>query len=364
MIHKLILISFFIPTILGNPFLYAKTTKDSSVNNHADQNPNLNKPESIESHTANKESDSSTDQILEIDRNTLGINLFFEIYGMIVNFGTSSNNDNVKTTKVSSEFIGKSYTLKAPYFIQLNLPKGERAHSASVFVAEGEFVPFRNNCGNCLDSKRLEKPIRLHYVPKGSKITVVDAFVLGYNFIKTNPDRVYLIIQDEAGVRAEITTLGFKVDVLMEVGANFDYHVSLLNLIKRLESNSQIDQVVCSRENRSDIRLIHLDPYKYSNQIGRKLYRFIKDFNLEKQLEIINFSTAESKFDQLACAQIKFKTINAISLYFYYASDWGLSDDNTYDIDFYSRIQKSPFVSVKYSEFINQNDAEILKTYP
>ena len=291
------------------------------------------------------------------------VSLIFAAYGMLLNLGKSSEKTEVKTTKVKSPYIGKSYILKAPHFIQLNLPRGGRNHTYSVYVADGEFANFRHNCGNCLDSKRLEKPIRLHYLPIGSKITVVDAFVLGHNFIATDPDNAYLIIQDSEGHLAEITTLGFRVDFLTEDGSHFDYHVSLLNLIKQIEANKYVDQIVCTNQNDSNPILIKHYPFEYSTHIERKIYRFIKDFDLSKQVEISNFSTAKNSYYSLSCAQIRFKTINSISLYFYYAGDWGMSND-TYALDEYTKIQKTPFSPVNYSEFIKLNDAQILKTYP
>lgn len=291
------------------------------------------------------------------------VSLIFAAYGMLLSLGKSSEETEVNTTKVKSPYIGKSYILKAPYFIQLNLPKGRRDHTYSVYVADGEFANFRHNCGNCLDSDRLEKPIRLHYLPIGSKITVVDAFVLGYNLFKGNPDRIYLIIKDSEGHLAEINTLGFKLDVLEEDGSQFDYHVSLLNLIKQIEANKYVDQLVCTNQDDREPILIKHYPFKHSTQIERKIYRFIKDFDLINQVEISNFSTAKNSHYSLSCAQIRFKTINAISLYFYYASDWGMSND-TYALDEYTKIQKTPFAPVNYGEFIKLNDAQILKNYP
>lgn len=303
------------------------------------------------------------DKKLKPELRPLALSAIFGGYNKIMNPSNGSTEKEVKTTKVHSEYVGKSYTLKRPYFIMLNLPKGSRDHSDSVKVAEGKFVQFQNDCGNCLDSQRLEKPIRLHYLPIGSKITVVDAFVLGRNFFKTDPDRIYLIIQDDVGHLAEITTLGFKVNFLKEKSSNFDYHVSLLNLIKEIEVNHFVDQLVCAEKNRSEPRLVQDYPFKYSTQVERKIYRFIKDFDLKDQVEISTFSTAQNSYDSLSCAQVRFKTINSISLYFYYAMDWGLSN-NTYTLDEYTKIQKTPFSPISYREFIRLNDADILKTYP
>lgn len=284
-------------------------------------------------------------------------------FGMIMNLGNDSTDKEIKTTKVQSPYIGKSYILKQPYFIQLNLPRGYRRNNSSVYVAQGEFVSFRNNCGNCLDSQRLEKPIRLHYLPIGSQIKVTDAFVIGNNFFKEDPDRTYLIIHDDKGHSAEITTLGFKVEVLMQEGSNFDYYVSLLNLIKEIERNQFVDQIVCAEKSRAVPSLIKSYPFKYSTQVERKIYRFIKDFDLKDQVEIFNFSFAHNSHDSISCAQMKFKSVNSISLFFYYAGDWGLSN-NTYSLEQYTKIQNSPFTQINYKEFIQLSDNDIIKNYP
>ena len=38
--------------------------------------------------------------------------------------------------------------------------------------------------------------------------------------------------------------------------------------------------------------------------------------------------------------------------------------NDTYALDEYTKIQKTPFIPVNYGDFIKLNDAQILKNYP
>lgn len=261
-----------------------------------------------------------------------------------------------KITKVKSDYIGKSYIIKSPLFVQLNLPKGARFNSSSVLKAEGALTEFKNSCANCLDSKRLEKPITMKYLRIGSKITVVDSFEIKNRILGLSSHK-YLIVKDSNDTLSEISELGFKVNV---IDSKDNYDNETKDLFDEIDIFKKSDKIACARKDEDEILKTN-HPFKYNNHIGRKLYRFINDFALKDQVEIKAFYEANN--NKSSCAHMTFKTINAIALTTYYGGDWGL-DDKLYDLEDFDRIQNSEATTVNYNEYINKSDEEILNLYP
>ena len=155
-----------------------------------------------------------------------------------VKIATDINEHSTKVTMTKNALIGKEYVLKAPMFFLKNLPKGARTNISSVHVAPNSLVEFRNRTSNGLDHKRIEGKYRLELLPVGSKIKVVGSFELVSGGLFNISKIPHLIVEDEKRNQAEISELGFELNVINEKGEYFDFHQPLMSYIDKFRKEN------------------------------------------------------------------------------------------------------------------------------
>lgn len=260
-----------------------------------------------------------------------------------------------KIGKYQSKYLGQSFETVAPLFYQSGLPKSFRTNSFTLKKEDRELVEIRPSLVNVLHHENLEGPIRLEFLPTGTKFKVVDSFeVKESSFGLGRESYKYLVLQDEKNIRSEISELAFKVDVLTS-NKNFEYDRPLMPYIDEFNNFKTLELVMCDSQ---DVSNYGRDRVKSSPQIQIRLHRFIKDFKLENDLEILKTSTMKDRHESdkiRSCALLSFKNLQPLFLLSYYGNDWNLWSDFFREEDFYA-YQNSEFKNFDYKKFIQLNE--------
>lgn len=240
-----------------------------------------------------------------------------------IKIATDIREHSTKVTKIENKLIGSEYILKAPMFLLKNLPRGPRTNIVSVYVAPNSLVSFRNPILNLLDHERIESVPRLEFLPIGSRLKIVGAFELLISGLLDVSRTTYLIVEDEKKNQAEISEIGFKVDVVSQKGENFDYDQPLMNYINTFKEQNKLELTVCdsSARNLDDDEGDAIDDSKY---IEVRLLRFLKDFKLLETVDISKIGYGIDQKRMYSCVKIHFKILEPLFLYYYYGHDWGL----------------------------------------
>ena len=99
--------------------------------------------------------------------------------------GCDSSMPERRAVSKSSEFLGKTFASKIPLAYKMNLPRYDRVsrfirlNSDTIFAEEVDrkITEITNSCVNCMGEDRLTTPIRIEYIPIGTKFTVVGEYV-------------------------------------------------------------------------------------------------------------------------------------------------------------------------------------------
>ncbi len=137
-------------------------------------------------------------------------------------FGCGSYLPQERTVYRHSEYLNKTYTSKVPLVYRNNLPRVEDAPKYVVLNSDTllskkvdrSLVQFRYDCTGCLGKKTLVTPIRIQYIPTGTKFTVIDEYLYYSTYGIGTTEIRYLIVKDEFGNISEISELSFKLEVI------------------------------------------------------------------------------------------------------------------------------------------------------
>ena len=209
-----------------------------------------------------------------------------------------------------SPYIGQTFV--TPFGMEFieNLPKAEKApdniigNSRTVWIADRLLDTIDTDCINCLDTNRLITPIRVSYVPKGTRFKAVESYRIKYTFLYSlfNSDYDIIVIEDDSGRRSEVPEYFFKYK-------------------ENLFFNSKYDRIIHTVENNIKEKgfydyICHDD----KNEVIR-LNKFIQDFKLENDISILDPAIEKNKI------RIVFKTTTSYLTYFRYKNDWSIKCD-------------------------------------
>lgn len=221
--------------------------------------------------------------------------------------------------KTPSKYMNKTVTTKVPLAYKLNLPRYNevstyiRRNSTTLFANEVDRVltEIISDCVNCMGKKRLTTPIRLEYIPIGTKLTVVGEYIYfsDYGAWINGPTIIHmLIVQDELGNKSEISELGFKLDVLERTRKYM--HTDEQDVLKNIEIFQHDNKLVF------DFCIAHFIDNPPSPMT------FFSDFKLDDEV-----SVEESNVKCSNGYRIYFKTLEAYLTAQYYFHDWSLYGD-------------------------------------
>ncbi|GGA82310.1 hypothetical protein GCM10011369_25360 [Neiella marina] len=154
---------------------------------------------------------------------------------------------------------------------------------------------------------RITTPIRIKYIPVGTKFTVVDEY-LYYSWRIKGPTNIHiLILKDDSGNLSEVSELAFELDFVDErfIGRTLiKEEVFALKNIYVLQENQNLKLAFCIAQ--------------WLEEPG-DLSDFVSDFQLGKEMAF--------RPESLICNngyEITFKTTEAYLTSIYYFQDWGL----------------------------------------
>ncbi len=233
---------------------------------------------------------------------------------LIITFSTSCESSMAKRRDVesSSEFMGKTFVTKIPLAYKMNLPRYKevssyiRNNSSTIFADEVDRRITRviSRCAGCMSKNRLTTPIRLSYIPIGTKLTVVDEYLRYRRSWINGPTKIHtLILKDDFGNLSEMSELSFKLDVIEKVRLRKE-EVLALKHIDAFQVNQNLNLAFCIG-----------DWVREPGEIGD----FVSDFKLDQEMLF--------QPETLICDdgyKITFKTTEAYLTSVYYFQDWGL----------------------------------------
>ena len=218
----------------------------------------------------------------------------------------------------SSELLGKTFATTLPLAYKINLPRYSDVskyimlNSETIFADEVDrkITGITSDCANCIGESRLTTPIRIKYIPIGTKFTVVDEYMYysDYGSWINGPTNIHtLILKDEFGNLSEMSELGFMLDFVDDRFTHRDLRKEeslVLNNINSLLENEALSLVFCIAN--------------WLESPG-ELSDFISDFQLEKEVAYRPEATlCDNGYE------ITFKTTEAYLTSIYYFNDWRL----------------------------------------
>lgn len=235
-----------------------------------------------------------------------------------------SRQDNGVIKKESSSpsgFVGKTYLTKTPLVYLVNLPNVNEIdsliaiNSRTVLSTETSrgLEELRNICTGCLDAERLVTPIRIEFLPIGTQLTVIEEY---QRYLRIDlfwvEDLHYLLVEDQYGNKAEVSKLGFELDVINQ---NDDWQPrgeekKTLEALSYIEKNDSMAVDFCLSD--------WLDE-------TREVSRFINDFHLENEMHIEDYRGLCTNG-----TSIVFKSPEAFLTARFFFQEWGLYGDWDY----------------------------------
>lgn len=238
--------------------------------------------------------------------------------------------------------VGRTFQLWSPHFMLINPIKNHDKDSSN--YAQGVLVTVDSVCKTCAGSSGKENPIRMHLLPKGSRLSVKEAISIPKSGHIMGLQYLIFIVSDEHGHTA---TLSDQELENYERGGTGNSPDLILDLIEEVQVLGGSEKMFCSIAEKNETFGVETVEILKSN-----LIKFITDFNIKNEVEIFNFSQAEDSSYKFNCAQIKFKSINSLALFFHFGESWGLGKRIFFDIEKYDSIQKTPLVAVSYQDFL------------
>lgn len=241
------------------------------------------------------------------------------VYNKTICVNNTSGNSDYNINNTHSKYLGETFITKKPLLYIKNLPRNNCKHRSCGYKYDIELEDLYNNCGNCLDRKRLTTKLRAEFVPAGTSLKVVDAFSTKYKFFSIDGgSHKYLVVEDEKGNKAEISDYRFESDVIKtDLRRGTEIEEKVVRDLEKFTDNSLFIKHYCFWR--------YSDKNEDANVIESYLHNFIKDFQLNEEmtyLPLTEFLGADKKISY--CSVISFRTKNAYLLSHYYFEEWGL----------------------------------------
>jgi len=223
-----------------------------------------------------------------------------------------------RKVETSSDLLGKTFTTKLPLAYKLNLPRFDQVphyiqtNSSTIFAEEvnRKITGIVSHCAGCMGKEVITTPIRIEYIPIGTKVTVVGeyAFYWDYGSWINGPTNIHtLVVKDEFGNMAEVSELGFKLDFNDERFVN-------RNLLK--EEVFILDSI--KKFNKSKTLTLNFCLYDFIEGPVNPM-DFISDFQLENEMKVSSASGSCQRG-----YQFEFMTLQSYLTSSYYFRDWRL----------------------------------------
>ncbi|WP_034722631.1 hypothetical protein [Bacteriovorax sp. DB6_IX] len=133
--------------------------------------------------------------------------------------------------------LGTEYTTKKPLYAIDNMPLTEevsdyiRSNSYTRTKGDSLLRELRNSCSGCLRYDRIITPIRISYVPAGTKLIIKDYFAYNHRGLARvfNSASVTTVLEDQNGKTYEISPLGIKLRINAGISRDEEDIVKLQN---------------------------------------------------------------------------------------------------------------------------------------
>jgi hypothetical protein len=223
-----------------------------------------------------------------------------------------------REVKVKSLYLGKEYSSLEPLVYIKNLPHDEEVswyiavNGPSLMAKEASrsIADFRYGCMNCLDKKRLVTPIRVEYIPVGTKLKVIDEYLDFYErFPLTDSEIRMLLLKDSEGNISEMPEYAFEDSFVKSFGKS-SYLAGedklTLNILKKYKDSRKFSVNYCP------------NPKTFEFQ---KMSKLISDFSLENDVTVTHgFAPCDKGFTMTFFSLESFLTLR----YYYRELEWGL----------------------------------------
>lgn len=217
----------------------------------------------------------------------------------------------IRKVDSSSHYLHKTITTEKPLLYIQNTPHynetSHRIFTSSYSLihprANAELHSVVNRCGGCLRPNTLVTPIRVSFIPPGTKLTVIDEFTY-VSFGRYRTPIHVLLIKDEQGTISEIKNISFK----MLLNPSYLHPQSITSTVK-----SFLNVMEQWRKKGSGFILY------YPNKIEkpRPFEPFIKAFKLENELEWKQYHKHSTT------VVLRPKTEEALVTLYFFMSEWG-----------------------------------------
>jgi len=264
----------------------------------------------------------------------LYINLYFSLLLLLLFIPGCSSSPKQLQVLHPSKYLGNTYITKKPLLYELNLPRFDevsafiRDNSSNIVdkKADRRIEGLGNTCGGCLSGERLVTPVRLSYIPIGTKMTVIDEYLYDTDSSFNSPIHM-LIVEDGVSNISEISLLGFKLDV--EQGRFYKniYNEKLVTYknVKKFEHDGKLIIDYCPDNYIQPCN----DPTKFFND-----FKLQEDVQLEFKIDACkranhpNNSNHPKRLKECNNGYtIEFKTLDSYLTARYYFQSWGLYGD-------------------------------------
>lgn len=238
------------------------------------------------------------------------VSILFVIFTIDYAYATERINASDK-----SEFVGKEVSTHTPtVFIknlphEINVPEKISRYGNTLFSSEAtKFIGiFPNNCSNCLSAELMIQPIRVEYVPAGTKFTIIgDNLRVKKRFPFSDSKIHFLLLLGEDGEVSEL--FGFRFDNFFEPdkygGKEHEDIREIERDLQKLEKNNSLSIMYCPKLNISK---------------DQDVAQFIRDFSLENVVQIeTNYEYCEQGSKLVFFSQEAYMTSR------YYFEEWSL----------------------------------------
>jgi hypothetical protein len=218
-----------------------------------------------------------------------------------------------REVETNSIYLQKEFTSPAPLVYLKNIPHVEDvseyiANNSSILIAkEAKYKvgKFESHCTGCLSPDRLVTPIRLQFIPVGTRFKVIDEY-LSFRRTPLGASKIpMLILRDENDNISEISEISFQINFINYRKANRSTTESeTLRMLNRFQNGNVITINYCP-----DINVVkHQDVNK-----------FFHDFQLENDIKV--------HVDKPSCEEgttITFFNPESLLTARYYFEEWDL----------------------------------------
>jgi len=206
---------------------------------------------------------------------------FLYILALTVISGCSSDAER-RDVLQKSGYVNEVFPTKRPTVFIKHLPRLSTAskrtiRNTTVIIADEAskiLAGLLNDCTNCINSNTLIKPLRVHYVPTGSKFKVISEYLyFKRNFPFADITGHFLLLKDENNEISEISKLAFEMFFFPEYDT-YSRNPNIINRIKDIET----------LKNRNQLS-INYCPYLDINK-NQDISQFFTDFSLDNEVVI------------------------------------------------------------------------------